>query len=1482
MKKSTLAEQIELKIRQMNDKYKHIKKSSSENVMKQISVLSGPQERANDMIRKDLRSHLPLIKLQGSRDVSHLKDMKSPKTTSSVPLYPNELSQIRQLIEAQALLGESPSQRCTKIVYKNNIPYQKSDYEEQTIELLEKIDHAYPSSRKAAENLMAWFADMKSRYENDEDYDSVVFFCEQEVIKQVLVECKTRGNLLKMIFAYYHSNINQLRERHELSISKICQDYDKKHEKIIKQHNEVVKKHNDIIGELKNHIAKQNNIAQSLGEEIGFYKKKLHDMQRVYLEEQEMWRKQSMEHLRNSLKKGNVFMNDSYNLAIARWRKDLYSVEVMEESIFPEEIKKKIESGEALDLEELKVYRDIYYKKQQELYEKNFLPKETQTDEQFFDDFVEYTKEKSSESPNIVVHTVLLKEKPKEVEKKNVKEKEVQTEEFEDSNEDEDIFDEIKKIISPEDLEEFEEGNEDYDDSFLKKIALLGMRTSLNTGKTPMSWGSGGKNTSNPGFSEFVANLDKNREELGVVEENDEEPIRKALNKIQDSEEDFLGSRKLSDKTEVNISQLDPNQEGKEFSEEENEYFIEVKDQNSEVIDTAYEGRSNKNIRAQEKTNEIKGKNIENKIQGVRGLDINLKIPDKNIDNKGPLTERKDRGLEVKDIRENKDFKSKDRRESKDTRENKDIKESKEKYQDGNARAKGGVEIAKEGFKRSDSNKEKTLENPEGRDRFLLDVGEKKAQKVERSFLADNRDSKNQRLEKSFQGPDSKDLFSDFQGGKKDVVQGKRGQEQIIDSLRKPQSEEDKSLKSSFLEEELPNNSPKETPIQTISKLRLQNDPKNNLQPVSSNASRRVSMPINLQNSSALLQDLLSGKLGKNLKNTTKTLVKNIETKKKELAELESLIEMKKKVLDTSINSEENSSERSNSPKSDRLSQKSKKRHFSSGEIFTRLASKLTRSGDLPNADELKNSENTEKFLRQLITEEMKKAKNQIDTAKKRNSQYTSLSGAISEEEEDEDEIEGKEEEEVNKSEDSPRKFNRGYEIGYQRGRTKGFLTGKTLGREEGIAEGYRQAFKEMNQDDSLIEDSDNESKPLEGMPSLNVPQKIGKMRKPSIQNDIKSTKELTKFAEFKFASQRPAVPKVLSPAPDLVKRLLRKTPESIIKKAKASRKLVNKLMANAYQTALSHMPLESNEELFEICYEEFTQKYGLRKVADRKFLEFVAVLLKNKSYRRPMMFMKLSGLAKKLGMDCYSIQTLSLYIESLNYMLTSKIGITMNYEEADDKNLFPINRAVECVKDKLEAYFDKHFIGSLLSKLEQKSIPDPQRISIALIELEMILEIICEAYEIYLKKIRKGLDEILLALGYEASTPVLQYDLAMAVRFISPSKFQRLESEDIVTQELTQDEAYQLCVEMNVLGENDVNNFVKGYKKVPYENYMDLMMILEKMEQTESTWISVSEDIWKAKLSNCMKKYDQNSRIAVLAWRIYESELRRIQAENL
>ena len=1414
MKKQSLADQLELKIRQINDKYKNTKKLARENIAHGGKYSS--QENLRDLLRKDLKNQLPKIKLSSSRDVSHLKDMKSPKETACALALPTDIKQVRKLIDQQSISNQNSMHLCLKSTCIDRVASSSVDLEDTAIEFLENLDHGIPSGRKEAENLNAWFEKMKNKYENHDEFDVIILYCGQELLKQVYVECKSRGNLLKSILGYYHMLFHNRNIKYAEKVSTLTSDFDRKIESLKKTHSEGINSCNNKIAEMKNSIAKYLNIIDQAHEEVAFYKKKYQEMQRAYLEEQDIWRKHSMNYMREANRRGMVLNNEPHSLAIARWRKDLFEAgsktsdkAEIDSLIVPKAILDKIENGEPLDPQELEEYKEIYMKKLNDEYEQSHKSIETQTDPESLPSHLALPEELSpSDAPPRIWEPQAYSLQVQ------MFSKEVQTL-FIDGLNDSELL-EIESILDLQtQLEgDFEEGSEPG----------VSPRQNSNNRSPTSSNSSYHMHYDYADMGDTPHRSPVYGEALGVVTETKSESEFHSENEEDDLEiKEFRVEGRGQRKTDGTDSSGRGERGGRERERERERERKRNRDRD----------REKEKEREEEFTGEIgeeeggSSNNSDESSSGSASDNMRRRKSERNNEvSRGQGAEPKDRKFSVFEIAE----------ESIADQESINLYNDPSEAMTSNSKDYNFSKSSRGYIKQTVTSVSPHTNEPKTRNYSVVEIRE------ENSNMEDEQSYNPERIK----APATKK------------------------HIEKASEVSKKSEESTF---------GKKNPSKRLS---TQARPDNPPTASAGEANRRGSLPLNLGRKSLMLKELVQGKLV-NIKDAAVSLAKIVKNRKKELADLEEMIESKKRILENALNSSTDSqNDQLNGSLSRSLNRRSS--FHSKNLTTTDLISKISKIIKPKTADQpehpMQLSEENRGLIENLL---VALKKDQAKPARLRNATLTSSSLSNTPVRE----AKGDFEEEVNFPENYDQgAWKNGYSVGYSRGKTSGFSSGKTVGREEGVIEGYMQAVKEINEDDSLLEDSDQEnpkgSANTEDMLGLVIPQPK-KSRRPSGGNEIiKSTKELTKFAEFKFAKQKALLIKTASPALVLIKKLLSKNTESILKKATISRKMINKMISNNYQIAISKIASESIDELLIISYEELSQKYGLKKVTDRKFLEFIASVIKNKQYKKCFVFMRLSGLGSLNKADNYSKFTLTLYLESLQYMLNSKIGITMNYEESEDKNLFPINRAIECVKEKLESRVDRSGMLVLISNLEHKAVPDPQRISTALIDLEYTLELMCDTYETAQKSIKKGVEMVLFALGYSETQSILQYDFGIIVRAMAPSKYQRFEDEDNLSQEITLEEAVELSVDLHILSENDVNAFAKNYQKKPFDNYSELDMVIEKMKRSQGEWISVSEEEWKKRIDKVAKKWDENNVFAIIAWRIYEQELMRINNEYL
>lgn len=228
-------------------------------------------------------------------------------------------------------------------------------------------------------------------------------------------------------------------------------------------------------------------------------------------------------------------------------------------------------------------------------------------------------------------------------------------------------------------------------------------------------------------------------------------------------------------------------------------------------------------------------------------------------------------------------------------------------------------------------------------------------------------------------------------------------------------------------------------------------------------------------------------------------------------------------------------------------------------------------------------------------------------------------------------------------------------------------------------------------------------------------------------------TKESTKFEEFRFHhTDHISSSKKLHLARTMLVKSLEKKTDFVKRNSKMSRRMVNRIAFSILSDCSERT--KNNEEidgLLEETYDCFVNKYALKNVGEKKFLEFVASLIKNADFKRSVIYLRLLGLGTYIDTHDYAKPAFVFYTKIFHFMLHSKIGIVVGYDDSADKQMFPTARAHECIKESLEGMIQKSEISNLLAEIDNISTPDPKRInSNGLVELEHLFEIMVEAYE--------------------------------------------------------------------------------------------------------------------------------------------------------
>ena len=355
--------------------------------------------------------------------------------------------------------------------------------------------------------------------------------------------------------------------------------------------------------------------------------------------------------------------------------------------------------------------------------------------------------------------------------------------------------------------------------------------------------------------------------------------------------------------------------------------------------------------------------------------------------------------------------------------------------------------------------------------------------------------------------------------------------------------------------------------------------------------------------------------------------------------------------------------------------------------------------------------------------------------------------------------------------------------------------------------------------------------------------------------------------------------------ADKLIERICSKDLNWIRSKAAIRRKVLNRLILSIYLSFYSKE--DYSDDLLEFVYYDFLQRYGLKIVSDRKFVEFLCSVIYSESSKRCSNFLRFICLGQKINKKNFSKRSFEVYLESLSVIMNSKLGASP-LEDSSERIMIPAAKAIELVKEKLEN-LERIQIMRTISIIEFKSVQDPKKISvIGLIDSEMVLELMVDAVEGQKSKYLDGLQFIINTIKYkEPKDSVMKFEVSMIIRAIFPLEVQKFEKyyEDI--QSLPLPELCLYCVENSLFSLVDISSYYTDEDKTVTEvqalvndSMEELLHIANELDSNEQFMKTIPQKAWDSKLKNLAKGVGSRKTYeTMLAFNLFSNELKRIYA---
>ena len=328
------------------------------------------------------------------------------------------------------------------------------------------------------------------------------------------------------------------------------------------------------------------------------------------------------------------------------------------------------------------------------------------------------------------------------------------------------------------------------------------------------------------------------------------------------------------------------------------------------------------------------------------------------------------------------------------------------------------------------------------------------------------------------------------------------------------------------------------------------------------------------------------------------------------------------------------------------------------------------------------------------------------------------------------------------------------------------------------------------------------------------------------------------------------------------------------------SKKMMNKLMSSLYVSYFSKE--DYSESLLSFTFFEFSQRFGFKKVIEKKFVEFICSLIYFSDSRRCRNFLRFISAGVIIKKKNFCKHSLKIYLSALNFMMNSKVGLA-SFDDSLDIILIPLVRATEYFKEKLEN-FGKSLTGKMIAIIEKKAIPDPKKINgSGVVENELVLETLAENYEELRDQVINGVEFLINTINYKENKSVLRrYQISLMFRWVCPQKLEDAEGFFCEKDEISSKEFCDYCIEKLALSMNELHAFYLNPNKTTEETQKILSQsrVFEIFQEiSKNNKLAGSNEFWDTKLRNLTTENDRSTYETLFALHLYTNELERIRS---
>ena len=334
--------------------------------------------------------------------------------------------------------------------------------------------------------------------------------------------------------------------------------------------------------------------------------------------------------------------------------------------------------------------------------------------------------------------------------------------------------------------------------------------------------------------------------------------------------------------------------------------------------------------------------------------------------------------------------------------------------------------------------------------------------------------------------------------------------------------------------------------------------------------------------------------------------------------------------------------------------------------------------------------------------------------------------------------------------------------------------------------------------------------------------------------------------------------------------------------------------------TQMKENPLIKEQDFASYTYSFFLSLFGLKKIADKRFIILILSIKKHLSFFRVNMFARFLGLLHPESYN-YNIDELNKYNEALDFICnTSVMGTSISNNESDTKFYIPYIRAIQYTGLFGDTRMTVEENNDLKREIESFKENDPKNINKSgIIDFDIFMEKILTKYKILVNRAKTYVINAFAACDLDGNQMCNLQEFLLLNRHIESNTFDEeklekifLENADIEKngeKNLSFDKFSVVSVEYNLFTDEAQDKYIGITKKIQIEIKMGELIevwpskIVEINKRFEGLTILSQEEIenWKQIISvldnRIMGKIQAELKPTLIAYMILEKESERL-----